>query len=309
MLLMRRSDRVPGKSLWLGTSLWGWGVDERTAHALLDKFAENEGGVVDAATNYPINGRPENFGRANAILSGWLRSNPGSGIKVFCKVGSLDNSGSSDANLNGSSVLLTAELLRGSFSDDLWGVGIHWDNRHESEQISQTLDAMARLRAEGLEIGFSGVQRPDLYAGGAPELGSDWWVEVKENAATCEARLRYSPHFPMARYVAYGINMGGVKLENTPLPDSSLAKRGLSEPPIATRLRKFLSSSHSIEPRPETLNELALLMTWANAELSGLIVGPRNSEQLAETMRYWSALKRSGSDLHMREILTELVTE
>jgi len=294
------------KALWLGTSLWGWGVDERTAHAILDVFAERGGRVVDAAVNYPINKRIVDFGRANAILANWLRRNPGSGIKVFCKIGALDNSGGPRANLHRSSILTSTELLRGKFFDELWGIGVHWDNRDDPEEIAGSLQGMSALRSDGLAIGFSGVQRPDLYAEREPQLAPHWWIQVKENGATNEARMRYAPHFPDARYLAYGINMGGVKTPRGVRSDSSLALRSLSEPEIAARLREFVESDHGIEPRPTSLNQLALLMAFAKPELSGIILGPRTPEQLEETLSYWSRLTKANVDDQTRTALAAL---
>lgn len=297
------------KTLWLGTALWGWGVDESTACAILDVFAQEAEGFVDAAVNYPINKRPEQFGRANAILSDWLKCNPGSGLKVFCKVGAFDNSGSPEAHLERSSILCATELVKGKFHCGLWGIGVHWDNRDGLDEIGGTLEAMAELRAEGLEIGFCGVKWPEFYAIGAPELSSDWWIEVKENASTKKARLHYTPHFPDARYVAYGINMGGVKSDKAALSNSSLSLRDLSEPTIAANLREFVNSDHDIEPRPETLNELALLMAFAKPELSAVIIGPRTLEQLKDTLRYWSRLNDSEISDSARRTLSDLMSQ
>lgn len=292
--------------LWLGTALWGWGIERDTAHALLDMLAQHGGGIVDAAVNYPINKRPEDFGRANAILSDWLQANRGSGIKVFCKIGALDNSGGPEANLERSAILTTTELLRGKFFDDLWGVGVHWDNREKPDEIAGTIEGMRELRDNGLRIGFSGVKRPDIYAKLAPALAGQWLIQVKENASTTAARQSYAPHFPEARYIAYGINMGGVKSDVGKRNDSSLAMRGLSEPEIVDRLRAFVASAQDIEPRPSSLNELALLMAFAKEELGGIIAGPRTPEQFGETLRYHDRLVASDVDKLTRAKLAAL---
>ena len=297
------------KTLWLGTALWGWGVDEPTANAIIDRYVGAGGVRVDTAMNYPINGQEKDFGRANSILGNWLKRNPGAGLEVFCKIGALDNSGGAKVNLRRSSILTTVELLRAKFGDQLWGIGVHWDNRSSQKEIGQTVEAMAALHAEGFAIGLSGVSRPDLYAKCLPQLASEWWMQVKENAATCKARRSYTPHFPTARYIAYGINMGGVKMTDAARPDSSLAMRGLSEPAITSRLRAFLAETRPIAPAPRTLNDLALLIAFLEPDLSAAIVGPRSPRQLEESLSYWSQLGDLRIDEPARSAIAQLLVE
>ena len=290
------SARRGCRRILLGTALWGWAVDEREAHALLDTFAAAGGRLVDAAVNYPINGKPSDFGRANSMIERWLRSRRPDGFKIFCKIGSVDNSGSAETALMASNVLLATELARSRFSDWLFGVGIHWDNREDLAEISETLSVFKQLSEEGFVVGFSGVARPDLYAAAAPELAHRWWIQVKENAESSEARARYEPHFPDATYIAYKINMGGVKKEEA-VTGSSLDLRGIKTPPVAARLRAFLNEPHGLLPRPQTMNELALMMSWANPALHGVILGPRNVDQLTQSLVSWDHLNRE-ADAH-----------
>lgn len=273
------------KTAWLGTALWGWGVDAREAHAMLDAFAAGGGRHVDAAVNYPINARPADFGAANRILAAWLTANPGT-LAVSCKIGALDNSGGNRENLGASAVAVATELLGAAFGEALWGVGVHWDNREDEGALAETLGALRALRKEGLELGLSGVRRPDLYAALAPDLADAWWVQVKDNAATKEAQARYAPHLPDARYLAYGINMGGVKARPSERADASLALRGLAEPETADALRALVGESFA-GLTARDLNDLALMRVVADDRLAGCILGPRDAHQLKRSLEVW----------------------
>jgi hypothetical protein len=143
-----------------------------------------------------------------------------------------------------------------------------------------------------MEIGFSGVRYPDLYREEAPELCSAWWIQVKENGLTQDARIRYQSIFPDARFIAYGINMGGIKAD-PPSALSSVALRNIARPDsLMLELDQALSQAQLEAVPPSNLNELALRQAYLNRLLSGIIVGPRNLEQLDSTMNYWRALDR-----------------
>lgn len=285
------------KACWLGTALWGWGIDEAAACALLDGFAEAGGEVVDAATNYPINKNAQDFGVANEYLAAWLKSNPETNLRVFCKLGARDNLGSPLTDLSPSFVLTTVELLRSKFGSHLTGVGIHWDNRESERDIAETLEVFRSLLAEGLQIGLSGVRRPDLYAAAAPDLSSHWWIQVKENALTSEARQTYTPFFTDASYMAYGTNMGGLKSDANRSSSSSLALRGIELPDIAEKLTHTLEQwPDDVTPRPTNFVELALFLTHSNDGLVGMIAGPRDVQQLESTLSTWQRLNAAGSD-------------
>jgi aryl-alcohol dehydrogenase-like predicted oxidoreductase len=273
------------KTLVLGTALWGWGVGRATAHQILDRYVALGGRIVDTAANYPINKRPEDFAMAANWIADWVDANGVEVLSILVKIGATDNMGGSDANLQRSFILQSEEFFRGRFGTALSAVAVHWDNRGDGENdadaIAETVDALARLNASGLSIGFSGVRHPELYLKAAPELADKWWIQVKENALTNASRRHYCSAFPNARYLAYGINMGGVK-RDPPAENSSVAIRGIKRPDaLIERLSAFLDSDHGLRPAPANLNPA----------LSGIIVGPRAVEQLESTMRFWELLK------------------
>lgn len=287
------------KVLALGTALWGWGVDRSTAHQILDRYVMLGGSIIDTAANYPINKRPEDFGMATNWIAEWIAVNGEEALSVLVKIGATDNMGGPNANLERAFILQSEDFFRGRFGTALAGIAVHWDNRGDGENdadaIAGTVDALTRLNASGLSIGFSGVRRPDLYLKAAPELAAKWWIQVKENALSSAARHLYFRFFPNARYLAYGINMGGVK-RDLPVEGSSLTIRGIKRPDaLVERLSAFLSSDHGLYPVPASLNDLALTISFLNPALSGVIIGPRTLEQLESTLFFWKRLKMEAS--------------
>lgn len=285
----------PGeKKLVLGTALWGWGVDQSTAYKLLDQFVSSGGSVIDTATNYPINKRSQDCGLALNWLSEWLATSGNVDVSVIAKIGAIDNLGGPDTDLTPSSVVKSEEFLRDRLGSALAAIAVHWDNRGEKPgdkvAIAETTSEFARISASGMSIGFSGVRHPQNYLEAAPELANKWWIQVKENALSDSARRQYFSLFPNARYLAYGINMGGIKLDPT-TNQSSISLRGVQVPNgLVEKLSSYLGSPHGLKPSPTNLNELALITSFLNQALSGIIVGPRDVAQLKSTQNFWSRL-------------------
>ncbi len=297
------------KAVILGTALWGWGVDRKCAHDMLDRYVELGGCIVDTAENYPINKTSGDFGLAATWIADWIRVNGTERIAVLVKVGATDNSGGANSDLRPSSILNAEAHFRELLGVALAAVAIHWDNRGDIDTdfdaICDTVSTFATLREQGLSIGFSGVRRPDLYFAAAPELSKHWWIQVKENIATSASRTAYSRFFPEARYLAYGINMGGVK-SGLYGSDCSLALRGINHPArLANRLAEFLDSNHRLDPAPRNLNDLALLVARMNPALSGIIIGPRNVEQLESSIDFWIRSQRA-STISVESMLPDL---
>lgn len=276
------------KTLVLGTALWGWGVDKKTAFELVDSFVSSGGKTVDAATNYPINGVAEDSGKALEWLAEWCQRNPQLALSILVKVGSLDNTGKPDFDLSPETIYRHEQRLRDLFEDRLSAISVHWDNRgaEDTDAIKETIGAMADINGRGLGIGFSGVKSPEIYLTAAPELASKWLIQVKENPMTRSSRIAYSQRFPSAKYFAYGINMGGVKdlVENA---QASVALRGITIPEeIVGRISGYISRNKNICPSLVGVVEFSLALAVSNPHLSGLIIGPRNLSQLKHTIEF-----------------------
>lgn len=298
------------KKLVLGTALWGWGIERREAYQLLEHFLQSGGSIVDTATNYPINKHKEDFGLAVSWMADWVQQHGDSSLELIVKTGSRDNMGSPDVNLTPDHIERTADALRNQFASALSCISIHWDNRaddeHQMAAIVQTVEAMSKLEQAGLSIGLSGIKHPELYFKADPALAEKWIIQVKENFMTRAARETYQIWFPKAKYLAYGINLGGLKIE-APKTNSSIELRQINIPQLLTeRLGYFLNSDHGFEPRPVTLNELALAGTYVNPALSGVVIGPRNLEQLENTLAYWELLQQNAKKNKGLQVFNQL---
>lgn len=293
------------KILVLGTALWGWGVDRAMAFNLLDQFVSLGGNVIDTATNYPINKRPDDYGLALNWIAEWLALAGKADVAVIAKIGAMNNFGDPINNLTPSFIQKSEDFLRNKLGESLAAIAIHWDNRGENEDdarvIAETINEFERISASGLSISFSGVRYPQLYLDAAPQLADKWWIQVKENALSNSARKHYCNIFPNARYLAYGINMGGIKLESLS-ERSSISLRGIKHPNgLIEKLSNYLSSDHGLLPSPSNVNELALTTSFLNPALSGVIVGPRDITQLISTQNYWTKLiKECSADMVAR---------
>ena len=299
------------KTLVLGTALWGWGISRHIAYEILEKFLRNGGTIIDTATNYPINKCGKDFGLAIRWIADWVSVNKGSNLSLIVKIGSTDNMGGSSIDLRPESIFRSANTLRNQLGETLSCVSIHWDERSDEEKqrhsIDQTVKAMVELEKSGLEIGISGIRRPDLYYKAAPTLCDKWVIQIKENVSTRLARQSYQEFFPRARYLAYGINLGGLKKE-TPKKSSSLSLRKIDIPDsLVEKLSFFLNSDHGFEPKPISLNDLALASSYVNPALSGVIIGPRNVEQMVNTIEYWQQLRQRANRIDDHKLLDELV--
>ena len=82
------------KQLMLGTSKW---TDWINCFKLLDNWPEN--GLIDTATNYPINSNPHHFRLAEDILASYLKDS-GRKFRINVKIGSITNDGSSENDIS-----------------------------------------------------------------------------------------------------------------------------------------------------------------------------------------------------------------
>lgn len=285
------------KKIILGTALWGWGVDKKDAFELLDAYVDSGGTTVDTASNYPINGVASDCGKASQWLGEWIKQNPSVELSVLLKMGAVDNMGSSDTELTAIAVRDAVAHYQDVLTDKLSIVAVHWDNRDRASisAISETLNEFQALRRSGLEVGFSGVKHPQIYRELAPELSNDWWIQVKENALTRASRAHYSPHFPNARYLAYGINMGGVKSHSSQ-SGSSVALRGIHQPDeLIEKISSFISDENVWDRAPKGIVEFSLALAMSNPNLAGIIIGPRDIGQLEHTLEFCKTVPSDGA--------------
>lgn len=296
------------KTLLLGTAQWGWTVSRDEAFRLLDAWLAAGYRHIDAATNYPINKNPADFRASEKILQEYIRAHGLRDLKITMKIGALDNMRTPDVNLAPSFILMMSEEYRRVFGENLHGVMIHWDNRPESDEIYNTLEALATMQ-ETLRVqpGLSGIKHPEVYAVANRAFGLNFDIEGKHNILYSDIS-RYAPLFsteiieneqrmaPLAhRFFAYGINAGGLKLE-APYPAGStyLARGGDPEKVAATLeyVRNKLPDWNiaAVRPPVRTMNHLGLIFAGLNTAVHGIVLGLRSVEQLQETLDFWRNL-------------------
>ena len=286
------------KNLILGTALWGWGVDKNTAFAMLDHFFANGGEMVDSATNYPINKNNDDYLLALKWISEWVSIN--GKIKTLVKIGSVDNSGSPLFDLSPPKIAYDIEKLQSYLNESLFCVSVHWDNRNLDDQyeVDCTIDELlSQAKKNTFQLGLSGLSFPITYLRLCNEVSDKIIIQVKENISTSDSREFYQKYLPNDKvdYYAYGINMGGMKKGVN--SSSSIALRNIkNNHDILNKIDQFIESNAPIIQLAD-YNEFALLYTYLNKELNGVIIGPRNLDQITHSMVFWKKLEIHNNDI------------
>jgi aryl-alcohol dehydrogenase-like predicted oxidoreductase len=140
----------------LGTIPFGTGTDEETAFALLDRFHEAGGTLIDTANNYDQWATSGAGGESEVVIGRWIRSR---GLRdqvvVATKVGAHSVKVSGDpamANWEG----LGAKAIRRGVQGSLERLGVdhidlyyaHWDDREP--ELAETVGEFGALATEGL---------------------------------------------------------------------------------------------------------------------------------------------------------------
>ena len=266
------------KDIVLGTAMWGWNVAQKDAWAVLDQFAENGFYFVDTASNYPIDNNSNHFGLAIDWLKQWIHSNPNV-LKVMVKIGALDNSGSSANNLTPDYLKSETERLKNLFGESLWGISIHWDNRNDFQSIKDTVNALNDFKFQGLQIGLSGIAKPNLYLKAGLLTDSPIYVQVKENFLSSQGRESYNCFAKNARFWCYGINHSGYSM-NRKLNTFNLRQTKYSQ--LELEKLDFIFQSIKNSAFSNVFNssfDVCFCNALGNKDLHGIILGIRNLDQ------------------------------
>lgn len=280
-------------SLVLGTAQWGWTVPRPEAFRLLDAWLQAGCRAVDSATNYPINRNPADFGAAEKILGEYTRAHGlQNELRITMKAGSLDNLRSPEVNLAPSFLLMMGEEYRRRFGPGLHTLMVHWDNRSDEARIHASLEALALLQKEaGIVPGLSGIAHPEVYARANADLGLSFDIQLKHNVLQSDY-ARYAPlHGQGHRFFAYGLNAGGVKLEDDYEAGSTFLARGGQPEKIQARLQELRQqlpgwNTAFVRPPVKTMNHLGLIYAALNEDFHGLLLGVSTVAQLRETLDF-----------------------
>ena len=253
-------NNVEKKALLLGSAGWGKSINKAEAFKIIEEFQNNGLKIIDSATNYPINGVKMDYGLALSWLGEWIRKSDIGDAKIFVKIGSVDNSGNDDVDLSAKSIRETISKLQELLEDNIYGIGIHWDNRDDYEEVLETVLTMKEFQSKDFKLGISGIKNPSLYKQ-TENVDSDWLIQVKEHPADKLSRQNYCNYFPNNTYIAYG-------------------------------LQHFLNQEDggdSSRKRELYLDGIKYFM--ASVDLGGLIVSPRTLNQARETLEYFNSFK------------------
>jgi aryl-alcohol dehydrogenase-like predicted oxidoreductase len=283
--------------LILGTAQFAWTTPQKTAFELLDAFYESGFRQIDCATNYPINRNPNDFRAAEIILQDWLRAHGIRDVRLMMKVGSLNNLRTADCNLNPSFLLMSLENYRNKFRENLDTLMIHWDNREDILQISQTFEALNTIKTEGIDVGISGIKYPERYAEVNKKYNLDFYIQIKNNVLKSDLE-HYSSFFTNKKYIAYGINAGGLKLNTDEYTtDSTLATRGgdiSNQDEIFTTLQKNIAKANENTNRPaiNSFFQLGMIFSFYNPAIYALLIGNSSVAQWKSTLDFYKNLEK-----------------
>lgn len=300
---------MTGKTLILGTAMWGWSVRKDPAFSLLDEFYQAGGRFVDTATNYPINKDPACFRFAENVLFEWIKLRKPPSLNIIMKIGSLSNDGSSANDLSPEFIASSAKTYKDKFGQYLHALCLHWDNRSESAAVKASLEAL-RSAAAAPTLWLSGIKHPEVYAESVPDMPCTFNIQVKHNLFYSDLP-RYRLLRSRAAFYAYGLNAGGAGLSPAPRSGSSARLRGID----ASKYEGYIGKLKEVIRRSEaagftltTLNELSLLNTWMTQGIEGIIIGPSDRKQLEQTMNFVRRLEDTGAEDGYRRIVRELST-
>lgn len=291
---MEPSARSPAP-LWplepiLGTALWGWTLDKDKVFRLADRFYAAGGRQFDTASNYPIDKDPGHFGLAARWLAEWVEKRGADEAEIIVKVGALRNDGGPENDLGPAFLLDALDNCRALFGPALATFSLHWDDREDSGAIAETVKVFRAAHEGGLAIGLSGIARPDLYHGLAPDLAADWRIQIKYNPLTLEAYGPYRPFHGQRRFIAYGLNGGGLRFGGDYGARDSATVRGIKKDVDLRRFERMIEDQRTTAGCPRTFNELAILNAAANDDMEAILIGPSKPAHLDETFAFLSGL-------------------
>ncbi len=148
--------------LLFGCNVFGWTIDEKTSHTLLDRLMDAGFNAIDTADMYSTWVPGHQGGESETIIGNWLKARGGRGHVVLCtKVGM--QMGSGDKGLSRAWIMKEVEAsLRRLQTDYIDLYQAHKDD--PDTPLEETLEAFAALIKQGKvrAIGASNYSAPRL---------------------------------------------------------------------------------------------------------------------------------------------------
>lgn len=281
--------------------MWGWTTPKETAFTLLDEWYAHGFREVDGATNYPIDKNPEHFRLSENILLEWIKTHGVNDLEVMMKIGSVNNLHTPEHILTKSFVLMMLDEYRWLFGSNLATLMVHWDNRDDASAVRETMEALGVARQHGLRIGLSGIRHPEIYAELNRDFDFDFCIQMKHNVLHTDYD-RYAMFHGKRRFIAYGINAGGLKLDPAAYSaKSSLAARGAdiaAEPPIVEKIRQIIATANDQRstingqrPPLRQMHEIGMIHAFYQPDMLGILLGVSSVEQLRSSIDFYEILK------------------
>lgn len=256
-------------SVLLGTAGWGAKVSKNIAHEILKNYYANGYRWIDTATNYPLDGNPENFGRTMEWLRDFQQDFPE--MKVFIKVGAATNLGGPTQLVNVSYLTIIFEILQDKFGGSLGGLGIHWDTGTDAADRSAIVDFFAHVYEEGHVVGLSGIAKPERYSENPIAKVLPWLYQLnlapmRTNQLDTDLDL-IRDNFPNAKIFGYNL-LGGV------------SRKGFQE---GENRFTALSRSLGLEQSSTKMEVFKRIVAKSSSlGIQGTLIGPTTPEQCAE---------------------------
>ena len=156
---------------------------------------------------------------------------------------------------------------------------IHWDNRSKIYEIAETTSFLEKVYDEGINVGLSGIRYPKLYYNSSLRLRNKWFIQVKENIIDKKSREKYLNFFPDAKYQVYGINLGGIKLEQNDKSISARLRKIQYTEEIKRKI-KSLKKEFKNFPYERSVYEFLFASIYQKISISEIIIAPSNLNQL-----------------------------
>ena len=278
--------------------MWGWNTSRKTAFALLDQWYGAGFRQVDAATNYPIDKNPDHFRLSEKILLEWIKVNNISDLRIIMKIGSVNNLFSPEHILTPSFILMMLDEYQHLFGQNLDTLMVHWDNRHEKEPVLETLEALSVANRKGLKPGLSGIKYPAVYFELNKKTRLDFRIQIKHNVLHSDY-ARYAPFHGRRRFIAYGINAGGLKLDARQYsPHGTLKTRGgnvENQSPVLKKIKNKIEEFNAKSGLPPVTQfyQTGLINAFYKKYMESIIVGAANEQQLADNIAFYHLLQKA----------------
>ncbi|MFK7933108.1 MAG: hypothetical protein AB8G22_06335, partial [Saprospiraceae bacterium] len=157
--------------------------------------------------------------------------------------------------------------------------------------------ALNDIHRAGYQLGFSGVQRPDLYADLNQKYQFKFRIQLKNNMLQSDYD-RYPQFHEQHEFIAYGINAGGLKLKPNRYREQSYLKMRGGDPsqphPIISKVQTIIEQANQNTTRPAltTFHEISLLYNYYQNGINGVLLGASNPNQLKNSVNFINTIHK-----------------